>query len=185
MNLPMWQKNRARTFICVTLLCTASAVSATPGTSLAGIWRFHHAVLDYYGVGALYTCDGIESKVREILRYLGARNDMRLAVSNCVGIALPSRAATVTVDFASLDVARPSDIQPMAAHWSRFTLGPGHPFFMGQGECELVRRMRTLIQTSFRVRNLHYEVACAPQEIALGSYLVTGEVLRATGVTGP
>lgn len=170
--------NRVRTYLCGALLSAASTASTAAGTSLPAVWRSHHALIDYYGVGALYTCDGIESKVRDILTFLGARKDMRLAVSNCVGIGRPSRTATVTVDFATLAISGLSETHA-AAQWSHFTIGPGHPFFMGQGECELVRRMETLIRASFSVRGLHYETSCAPREIALDSYLVNGEVLRA------
>lgn len=173
------QKRGRAVVVCGALLfaVAATAAAARP-PSVPATWRSHHVVLRYYGTGALYTCDGIESKVRDILSYLGAGQNMRLAVSNCVGIGRPSRTATVTVDFHSLEVtARTASHRP-AGRWVRFTIAPGRPFFMGQGECELVRQMEPLIRARFDLRDLRYETHCAPRGIALGSYEVSGEVLR-------
>lgn len=131
----MRQIKSAQAIICGALLLGASVASAAPrGTSLRAVWRPHHAVL-HYGTDALCTCDGIGSKVRDILTLLGARRDMRLAVSNCVGLMRPSRTATANVDFDSLRLAGRLHDDALAA--------------------------------------------CASGEIELGSYAVTGEVLRA------
>ena len=43
-----------------------------------GAWKHHHVTFVYYGLTALYTCDGLEDKVAQILRFLGARKDVQV-----------------------------------------------------------------------------------------------------------
>lgn len=161
----------------VELLLTAQRCSGAPAPSVPSAWRVHHASFNYYGISALYTCDGIESKVREILEYLGARSDLQLMVTNCVGTDRPSHTATITVDFEALAPVNRS-AAAVAGRWDSFVISYRHPVFMGQDECELIEQMKPLISRNFSLRDLRFQTACFPGEIPLGSYNVTGQTLR-------
>jgi hypothetical protein len=46
------------------------------------IWRQHRVNFDYHSFNVRYSCDGLQSKVRSILKAMGAHQDLEVAV-NC------------------------------------------------------------------------------------------------------
>ena len=161
------------------LLCmVAPHCGAAQSGPVAGVWRAHHATFNYYGITTLYTCDGLRTQVSNILEYLGARRDMKVTVSACVGFIRPVRSAFVTVDLHALAVATAAERGAVPGRWSAFIVKPDQPYFMGEGECELIRQMRQLITTDFSFQDLHYYTGCVPGEATLTDYRITGEVLK-------
>jgi hypothetical protein len=159
--------------------------SAQDGPSaIPSAWQHHKAEFDYFGVTTLYTCDGLEGQVRRILEHLGARKDMHVQARGCPGPAnAPSHTASVVADFYSLAPSTDaSEANAVKAQWSTVELTGRRPNFMGDGDCELIDAMKTLISQNFRPRDLNYRTTCIPRELEIDGFAVKGEFLHAIPV---
>jgi hypothetical protein len=147
----------------------------------ASAWRHHEAKFDYFGITSLYTCDGLEDKVRLILRYFGARDDLQVHAYGCPrGPDSISHTSWVTVQFDTLaaagaDAAAADIVQ---ARWMPIRLNAQRPFFMGAGDCELIDQMRPMLTKNFSLRDLAYNANCTPHQVSFADFRVQGEVLK-------
>jgi hypothetical protein len=158
---------------------TAVATAAEPAAAPAQ-WHKQALKFDYSGFTTFYSCDGLEGKVRDILLTFGARKDAKVRATGCSeGPNRPSRFAWVSAEFSSLaPAADPAAADVVKAGWARVQLAPNRPSYMGAGECELVERMRDLLQKGFALRNTEYRAACTPHQVSVADYSVTTEVLK-------
>jgi hypothetical protein len=164
-----------------TALATAPAEAAAPPEATA--WQHHHVTFNYFGITALYTCDGLEGKVGQILLFFGARRGLQVQANGCPrGPDSLSRFAWVTADFDTLAAAPPdtaaADI--VQAQWTAFKLDGQRPFFMGEGDCELISAMKPMLTQNFTWRGLAYDTGCTPHQISLDDFQVRGEVLKSS-----
>ena len=158
----------------------AAAAAAEPAATPAQ-WHAQTLKFDYTGFTTLYTCDGLEGKVRDILLTFGARKDLKVRATGCTeGMNRPSRFAWVTAEFSSLaPVVAPAPADAVQAGWAKVQIAPNRPSYMGAGECELVEQMRELLQKGFALRNTDYRTSCTPHQVSIADYSVTTEALKA------
>lgn len=164
----------------------SAVVEAPAGEVIAGTWQHHKVTMNYFGITSLYTCDGIEEHVREILIYLGARKDVKVRATGCPGpYDTPSRSIWVNADFYSLaPAAETGSAGTVQAHWAALELNPTRPTFMGGGDCELIEQLKDLTLKNFSLRNVDYRTSCVPHEVVINGFSVTGQALKpATPVT--
>jgi hypothetical protein len=159
----------------------APAADTASSDLVSGVWRHHKAAFDYGGFTSLYTCDGLESHVLDILRHLGARKDIRVSATGCPGPSnTPSRTARVDAEFSSLaPLPAASALDAVKARWTALEVTPRRPAFMGDGDCELVQAMKDLITQNFSLRDLEYRTNCVPHELLLDSFAIKGQVFKA------
>jgi hypothetical protein len=169
-------------------ILAAATLALGAGASLADspeatAWQHHHESFTYYGITTLYSCDGLEGKVGQILQFLGAR-DAKVRAGGCARASnSPSRIATVDADFDTLNSAASASASASAsdavqAQWTPFKLDADRPSFMGQGDCELMRAMQPMLTHDFSLRNLDYSVGCTPHQLSIADFRVQGEVLK-------
>jgi hypothetical protein len=165
-------------------ILAAAALSLGAGASLADSpaatsWQHRHESFTYYGITALYSCDGLEGKVAQILQFLGAK-DVKVYAGGCArGGNSPSRMATVEAEFDTLTSAGDASTgDAVQAQWTPFKLDADRPSFMGQGDCELMRAMQPMLTHDFSLRNLDYSVGCTPHQLSIADFRVQGEVLK-------
>jgi hypothetical protein len=158
----------------------ADAVTA-PTDFVTGAWQHHKVTFSYYGFTSLFTCDGLEDHVRQILLYLGARRDAKVHASGCPGpYNTPSHSAWVDADFYALAPAADAHgADTVKARWTPLEVTPRRPVFMEDGDCELIQEMKDLITKNFTLRDIEYHADCVPHEQWVGSYAVKGQALRA------
>jgi hypothetical protein len=158
-----------------------AGTAAAPGDVVNGSWQHHQVTFSYYGFTSLFTCDGLEDHVRQILLHLGARKDVTVRASGCPGpYDSPSRSAWVHTDFYTLAPAAGADASgTVKARWTPVEMTPRRPYFMGDGDCELIQAMKDLITKNFTLRDVEYRANCVPHELWIDSYAVKGEALRA------
>ena len=149
--------------------------------AVSGSWQHHKVGFDYVGFTALYTCPGLEDHVTQILRHLGARHDVKVSARGCPGpYNTPSRNAWVTADFYTLaPAAESSGPDTVNARWMPVELTPRRPFFMGEGDCELMQGMKDLITKNFSLRDIRYRTDCFPNTLTLDSFAINGQTLTA------
>jgi hypothetical protein len=169
----------------------AEAADSAPGGLVTGVWQHHKMTFNYYGITSLYTCDGLEDHVRQILLHLGARKDVRVTATGCPGsFSTPSHSAWVNTDFYSLaPVTDAGGSATVSARWTVLEVTPRRPGFMGDGDCELVQEMKDLITKNFTLRDVQYRADCYPHEVTLDSFAVKVQTLtplppKTNGVKG-
>lgn len=168
-----------------TLLASGTVLSVAAdgpagGPAVAGTWEHHHANFTYYGITALYSCDGLENNIRALLLHFGARKDATVSARGCPhGPSVPGHNAIVDVDFYSLSpsaAANGTDV--VQAHWASVLVSPTHPYFMSHGDCELVDELKDILSKNFSLRDLNYRTDCLPHEVNIDDFTIKGEALK-------
>ncbi len=156
----------------------ASAAAEPNGT--AAQWHSQKLEFTYAGFTAFYTCEGLESKVRDILLTFGARKDLKVRALGCDRAQnQPNKIAWVEAEFSSLaPAANGAGPDTVPAAWGKVELAPNRPTNMGMGECELVDQIRPMLEKGFALRNTNYQTSCVPKQISVADYNVKAEVLR-------
>jgi hypothetical protein len=159
----------------------ADAVAAVPAEAVAGVWQHHKVTFDYMAFTSLYTCSGLEDQVRRILLHVGARQDVHVRAVGCPGPDnTPSRNAWVDADFYSLaPAADEAGSDAVKASWTSLDMSPRRPSFIGDGDCELMDRMKDTIIKNFSLRGIEYRTNCVPHEVRPEGFSVKGQTLRA------
>ncbi|MEO7207535.1 MAG: hypothetical protein ABI356_02400 [Steroidobacteraceae bacterium] len=170
-------------FLTLTALPLISAADATStaAPAVAGTWEHHHANFTYWGITARYSCDGLEDNIRALLLHLGARkDDLKVNARGCPhGPSVPGRNAIVDLDFYSLAPSADANAANVVqAHWAPVLVSPTHPYFMANGDCELVDELKDIISKNFSLRNLNYRTDCVPYQVNIDDFSVKGEVLK-------
>ncbi|HME38499.1 MAG TPA: hypothetical protein VKG63_06010 [Steroidobacteraceae bacterium] len=169
----------------MSLSCAAVEPGPSPtGDVVSGSWQHRKVTFNYYGITALYTCDGLETHVRQILLHIGARHDINVTATGCPGgSSTPSHNAWVTADFYSLvPAAGPDESGTVKARWSPMMVTPQQPYFMGDGDCELIQEMKDLITQNFTLRDIKYSTECVPRQLYPDAFAVRGQALKALPV---
>src|SRR4051812_7675350 len=84
-------------------LMAATDAAAPDGARTAAQWRTQKLEFTYSGFTAFYTCEGLESKVRDVLLTFGARRDMKVRAMGCDRAQnKPNKIAWIEAEFSSL-----------------------------------------------------------------------------------
>jgi hypothetical protein len=158
----------------------ADAVTA-PADVVASVWQHRKVTFSYFGITSLFTCDGLEDHVRQILLHLGARRDAKVRASGCPGpYNAPSHSAWVDADFYALaPAADAKGADTVKASWTPLEVTARRPDFMDDGDCELIQTMKGLIIKNFALREVEYRANCVPHEQWMDSFAIKGQALRA------
>ncbi len=177
-----------RILACIALaaiLASANAVADAADTAAgaqaaSGTWEHHHASFTYYGITALYSCDGLETNIRALLLHFGARKDATVSARGCPhGSSVPGHNAIVDVDFYSLALsADATGSNVVQARWAPVLVSPTHPYFMGHGDCELVDELKDILSKNFSLRDLKYRTDCVPHQVNIDDFTIKGEALK-------
>ena len=187
-----WKSLCATMALLVALACglpvayAATETADTPAADgVAGAWQHHKVTFSYIGFTSLYTCDGLENRVRQILVHMGARKDAKVTARGCPGVYdTPSPTAWVEADFFTLaPVFSAGGSDTVRTQWAAVEVTPRRPNFMGDGDCALVQGMKDLITKNFTLRNLEYRTSCTPYHFTLDGFAIKGQALRAVPLT--
>jgi hypothetical protein len=176
-----------RIFKSLSLAAAALCLGAGAAIALAdadetqsSVWEHHQASTAWFGQTAHYTCSGIETTLKQILLYLGARPDVQVEAS-CPDPIAPVRTAVVKTDFYSLKPAPEGAADTVSGRWVPIKLtpqSPSQPPYLDTGECELMYQFKDLLSKSFSFRDLKFHASCFPHQVTLLDYSVRGQVLK-------
>jgi hypothetical protein len=171
-------------FACIYGTGGTAHAASSGGEVITGVWQHRQANFSYYGITSLYSCDSLESNIRSLLVYLGARKDLKVSANGCPrGSSVPSRNAIIDIDFYVL--AASTDSQDVVqAQWMPALVNSTHPYFMGRGDCELIDEMKDLITKNFSLRDLSYRTDCVPHQVNIDDFTIKAQVLKAVPKTG-
>jgi hypothetical protein len=160
------------------------AVAADPAT---GQWQSHRYRFAYLSSNTTYACEGLASKLKILLKTLGA-HDLHVQPV-CFGHpGVPENVPEATLKFQSL---KPVGAEPSAAEQSPGGTGatapgvwrhvawapqqPNGPQGLGSGDCSLVQQVVEHVVPMFATRNLQTKYDCA-QYHDYGSFSVSFDV---------
>ena len=158
---------------------SSAATAAEPGGQVvSGAWQHHHVNFSYYGITALYSCDGLENNIRSLLLHLGARKDAKVSARGCPnGPSVPGKVAIVDVDFYTLSPSSDGN-DTVQAQWMPVLVSPTHPYFMSHGDCELIDEMKDLISKNFSLREVDYRTDCVPHQVNIDDFSIKAQALK-------
>lgn len=158
-----------------------AAAATSNAQAVSGTWEHHHASFTYWGITALYSCDGLENNIRALLQHLGARKDITVSARGCPnGSSVPGRNAIVDIDFYALAPSADSTVAgAVQAQWTPVVVSATRPYFMSNGDCELIEQLKGIISKNFSLRDLSYRTDCVPHEVNLDDFSIKAQALKA------
>jgi hypothetical protein len=178
---------RAVWLVSGVLLSLALPSWAPADDLLPAVWKEQRLDFSYLGLTSRYSCQGLRDKMRALLLDLGARRDLKVAVTVCDesgnGTHLGSLGPSLRIDFFAPVLAdappKPTGELAVDGVYETFTL-TNDPFRnFGIGDCELVEQFVRQVLPKFVTRDLKQDITCVPYQQSGTRFFVRGEVLRA------
>jgi len=166
------------------LLCDSFPTIAAPADEdssggESAVWTPKQVEFRYQGVTAVYTCDGLRSRVKYILQELGARADLQVRILGCTRRFAPELFPTVSIKMSVLQPAGPSGGEAVPSHWQSVdVLGKrGADAVNAAADCELIRQIREKVLPLFATREVDYSATCQANNLLVGATRLKAEVL--------
>jgi len=168
------------------VLGTVSTQLAPADDAVRAAWTAKELRFTYQGFTARYSCDGLRDRMRQALLTLGARKDLTVTSTGCVGgfgsaTPFPGVAAKFSVLEPVKDATAPADAQTVTAHWQRVDLTDRNRRdpVEAAGDCELIEQIKTRVLPLFSTRNVEYSSTCIPHQLQVGGTTLKADVLVA------
>lgn len=169
------------------------------------VWVEREIFVTYMAFTSFYSCDGLEGKVRWVLKELGARPDFSVTARGCVRLSGPEAMPAVRIVAALPVAATPEVLADLASGAAKrelaaratgravpepeataqfqasprrveFTSRPGGP--LEDGDCELIEQLRDQVMVPLGVRIIENGVRCVPRQVRSGAVRLAVEVLQ-------
>ena len=172
-------------FLCLGLLAALSAIAEeTQPAEEPAAWTMHEVDLQYMGFTTRYTCGGLKSKVKLLLKHMGVRDDVKILERGCeFGYQKVADFPRLKITFWAPTVPKPGDKDvgdPVLGVWKAVTIKRDSPKGLEMGDCELVELFRDRVLPKFLTRDLQGGINCIPHQLVGNRIDLRFEVL--TGV---
>jgi len=164
----------------------ATAEVAEGAEPLTAIWKVQRVAFNYRSTNIFYSCDGLRHKIVNIVKALGARDNVSVdlrcrpggltndAVSLITLVtpveATPENVTAATTYSAETQLAArlnrvrlptANDIERFAAEWRTVELNRNHRLNLDSGDCELLRELIDQVLPHLRARVTKQRLNCA------------------------
>jgi len=157
-----------------TLYADTGAGTAMPSGGEPGNWQQHKYNFNYMGFTTTYSCDGLEDKLKLLLKLSGAGPGTQVVASCDRGYGRPDRLAMAYLTFSSLQPGAAPDAAP--GTWRHVALSPRHPNQLDLGDCELIEEFRDRVLPLFATRNISNDVTCVPHQLSGSNFNLSYDV---------
>jgi hypothetical protein len=175
---------RAGIVICALLAAVPARASDSGLEEAAAAWKKHEVDLPYMGFTTRYTCSGLRSKVKLLLKHMGAREDIKIRERGCeYGYQFVADFPRLKLEFYAPELPEPGarDVgEPVLGVWQPVVIRNNSPRGLEMGDCELVEIFRDRVMPKFLTRNVQGDVNCIPHQLVGNRIDLRFEVL--TGV---
>jgi hypothetical protein len=160
-------------------LCLSFTVPATQADdTAAATWQHQQFTFEYRGFTTHYSCDGLHSRLRQVLLALGVRkDDLKITPALCSRLAgRPELTPSYELDLWTLQpAATPPPADALPAQWHEVRLSRE----LDSGDCELAEEIRRQVLPHFSVRKVQLHTSCIPHQASTGSPSFSLEALAA------
>jgi hypothetical protein len=169
--------------IALALAMPAIADDAQPAEQPAA-WTLHEVSLVYMGFTTRYSCSGLKSKVKLLLKHMGVREDIRIRESGCeFGYEKVADVPRLKIAFYAPTIPKPGEKvagEPVLGVWKPIVIRKNSPRGLDMGDCELVEAFRDRVLPKFLVRSVEGDINCIPHQLVGNRIDLRFEVL--TGI---
>jgi len=143
-------------------VCADTAIPGSEPGSEPGSWQPHQFTFNFMGFTTTYSCEGLEDKLKLLLKMSGASPDMKVIAPCDRGSGRPDRLAMAYLTFSTLQPGAASNAAD--GTWRHVAVAPRHPYQFELGDCELIEQFRDKVLPMFAIRNLTNSVTCVPHQ---------------------
>ncbi|MGP8033577.1 MAG: hypothetical protein ACLPQ6_05465 [Steroidobacteraceae bacterium] len=148
--------------------------TTAPGDAQSAVWTHKQLHFLFQGFTAHYSCDGLEDKIRHVVKELGARGDFEVHSSGCASpFGRPDPFPAVNIKMSVLEpasaTAAAADL--VGAHWKRVDLHLDRDPVWEAGDCELLEQIKQKLLPLFATRKVEFTSNCIPHQLTLGTSL--------------
>ena len=169
--------------IALAAVLPAAAEETRPAEQPAA-WTLHEVDLMYMGFTTRYTCSGLKSKVKLLLKHMGAREDIKIRERGCeLGFERVADFPRLKIAFYAPTIPQPGDKdlgEPVLGVWKPVVIKRNSPRGLDMGDCELVETFRDRVIPTFVTRSVKGDVNCIPHQLVGNRVDLRFEVL--TGI---
>jgi len=157
-------------FVFWALLAALPAVAGEQESDeVAAVWKRHEIDLVYMGFTTSYSCGGLKSKVRLLLKHIGVRPDMKIIERGCeYGYQKVADFPHLKIIFFAPEVPTPGSKEigdPVLGVWKAVAIKRNLPRGLEWGDCELVEQFRDRILSRLTTRAMSGDVNCIPHQL--------------------
>ncbi len=153
-------------------------------TEEAAAWTMHEVDFLYMGFTTRYTCSGLRSKVKLLLKHLGAREDIKILERGCeFGYQRVADFPRLKVTFYAPTIPEQGEKdpgEPVLGVWKPVVIKRNSPKGLEYGDCELVELFRDRVMPKFLTRSMEGDINCIPHQLVGNRIGLQFEVL--TGI---
>ena len=175
----MLSRNGAMFLLTVLCLGASTALAAAGAPDVAAVWVQKEVKFRYVGFTTRYSCDGLRSRVRDILLQLGARDDLQVTGFGCLGVNAPETTPGVRILMHVLQPAAATDGQTVASHWKTIDVFADHTPVDAAADCELIAQLHRDVLPLFETRQVDYSATCSANQPLIGGTRLKADVLVA------
>lgn len=186
---------------CIAALMLAAAVplggqaaeSAAGTAPVAAVWQPQEIKYSYVGFTTAYSCDAFESRMKSILKALGAHPQTQVRASGC-NVNRPSRNFFVTITTATPVAATDEAIKRIKssgysesqqkllerlgtksaissdqfpAQWQTIDIGNSRKLDLQAGDCELMEGLRDHVLPKIDAKVVSDTIKCTPRQLGI------------------
>jgi hypothetical protein len=175
---------RRGAFVVTAMLAVPAIASDSGADETAAAWKRHEVQFSYSGFTTRYSCGGLRSKVKLLLKHLGARPDIQITERGCDdGFSLVAEFPRLKIVFYAPELPAPDarDVgEPVLGVWKAIAIKRNSPRGLEWGDCELVEQFRDRVLPKFLTRRLEDDINCIPHQLVGNRIDLRFEVL--TGI---
>ena len=175
---------RAAALILALVVATPAVAEESLPDEVPAAWKRHEVELIYMGFTTRYTCGGLKSKVKLLLKHLGVRDDVKILERGCeFGYQRVADFPRLKITFwaPTLPEKGAKDPgEPVLGAWKAIAIKRNSPRGLEMGDCELVELFRDRVMPKFLTRDMQGDVNCIPHQLVGNRIDLRFEVL--TGI---
>jgi hypothetical protein len=172
-------------FLSLAMLAALPAIADdSRPTEEPAAWTKHEVDLQYMGFTTRYTCGGLKSKVKLLLKHMGVRDDVKILERGCeFGYQKVADFPRLKITFWAPAIPKQGDKdvgEPVLGVWKAIVIKRNSPKGLEMGDCELVELFQDRVLPKFLTRDLQGGINCIPHQLVGNRIDLRFEVL--TGV---
>ena len=161
---------RRATLFCLAMLAATPAVADDSlHAEQPAAWTRHEVEFQYMGFTTRYTCGGLKSKVKLLLKHMGVRDDVKILERGCeFGYQKVADFPRLKITFYAPTIPEEGEKnpgEPVLGVWKPITIKRNSPKGLEMGDCELVEIFRDRVIPKFVTRDMQGDVNCIPHQL--------------------